>query len=379
MCALMAGRRKRHVLVLDHAVKIGGKILISGGGRCNFTNLHANSENYLSQNSSFSMQALARFKPQDFIALVKEHGISFHEKKLGQLFCDNSARDIVKMLVKECERSRVQFETNCQIQKVEKLSESHFQVRTERGVFDAKALVVATGGLSFPKLGASPLGFQIAKSFGLRVVDPAPALDGFIFTDPKMQKFCELSGLSMDCIMSCNGMSFRENMLFTHLGISGPAALQASLYWRPGSSLTINLFPDLPFEDWMRHQVQSNSQRSLKKALACRFPARFAQLFCEELLSGLDVPLWQLTADNIEFIGSLVQGWTLKPSNTVGYRKAEVTRGGVDTEELCPKSLESLKVPGLFFIGEVVDVTGWLGGYNFQWAWSSGFCAAQSL
>lgn len=384
MCAIHAGRRGRRVLVLDHAEKIGGKILISGGGRCNFTNIHTTPQNYLSQDDSFCQTAFAKYKPKDFIAMVKEHNIPFFEKKLGQLFCKNSAKDIVKMLVLECEKVSANIMTETKIESVEPLvakdrSEPRFAVNTDRGTFTANHLVVATGGYSIPKMGATGFGFEIAKQFGHRIVETAPALDGFVITDPQTKAFCDLAGISLDCEMTCNHITFRENLLFTHVGISGPAALQASLHWLPGRAVTINLLPGADFYTLARSKKSSHPRTSLKKLLEENFVTRFADLFCEQFLPKASQALSDFDDSELQQIHQLIHHWQIKPSSTVGYNKAEVTRGGVDTSELSAKTMQSKKVPGLFFIGEVVDVTGWLGGYNFQWAWASGWSAAQTL
>ncbi len=378
MCAIHAGRRGLKTLVVDHSEKVGGKILISGGGRCNFTNQHTTPANYQSQNEHFSKSALSRYTPQDFISMVKDHHIPFHEKKLGQLFCDKSAKDIVEMLIKESQKSQVQLQLSTQIQSVSKV-DTLFTITTSKGSFQTHQFVVATGGYSIPRMGATGFGFEIAKQFGLSIVETAPALDGFILTDPQTKIFCELAGLSLDCIMTAGDLSFRENLLFTHVGISGPAALQASLHWRPGQSIQINLLPDMNFLEFARQKKQSTPKTSLKNMIASFFPSRFADLFIEQYIPK-NTQLLAETSDTIlQQIHQLLHSWTLKPSSTVGYAKAEVTRGGVDTNELSSKTMEAKKVPGLYFIGEVVDVTGWLGGFNFQWAWASGWCAAQAF
>jgi predicted Rossmann fold flavoprotein len=377
MCALQAGRRGRRVLVLDHAEKVGGKILISGGGRCNFTNTGTSAAQFQSENEHFAKSALSRFTPENFLQMVQEHQIPFYEKKLGQLFCESSARDIVQMLTLECEKASVDLRLNHSIANVKKESD-RFRVETNHGSFEAPSLVVATGGYSIPKLKATGFGFDLARQFGLRVVETAPALDGFILTDPATKIFCSLAGLSIDSIMSVHDKSFRENLLFTHVGISGPAALQASLHWRPGDEITINLLPDYDFLEGVQEHRHSRTQ--LKALLSQRLPARFADLFCEQKFSAIaTTALAEISDKTLREVHEALHGWKLKPSSTVGYVKAEVTRGGVDTAELSSKTMESKKVPGLYFIGEVVDVTGWLGGYNFQWAWASGWCAAQVI
>lgn len=379
MCAIEAARRGRSVLLLDHAKKVGGKILISGGGRCNFTNTGASPLQYVSENEHFCKSALSRFSPDDFIALVKKHKIPFHEKKLGQLFCDRSAQDIVTLLLNEAHEAGVQFKLETQILSISR--DGDFILQTSAGELRAGALVVATGGLSIPKIGATGFGYQVARQFGLRVTETAAALDGFTFSDKQVVRFSELSGLSVDCEMSAGGKTFRENVLFTHRGLSGPAALQASLHWHKGESIIIRLLPDLDLEKWLVEKKRAGSRVTLKNHLAEQLPRRFAELMMEEFLPAdkHDTPTLELADKTLVEFAANVQGWKLVPGGTVGYSKAEVTRGGVDTNELSSKTMESKKVPGLYFIGEVVDVTGWLGGYNFQWAWASGWAAGQAL
>lgn len=384
MCALQASKRGKKVALVDHSKKPGAKILISGGGRCNFTNLKTSSQNFASQNPDFCKTALSKFQPKDFVKMVIHHKIKFHEKKLGQLFCDHSAREIVKMLVDECEHNHVEFFLDTKISHVAKLEhktkeDPRFEVTTSSGDLKSNHLVVATGGLSFPKIGATNLGFEIAKQFGHSIIETAPALDGFVLTDPQTKTFCELSGVSLDCKMSVANLSFRENLLFTHVGISGPAALQCSLHWRPGMFIGIDLLPTTQIKAEAKKCLNQKLNLSLKKLLETLVPIRFASLFCDTYLSGGHQKLNELNTREWDNIESLIHCWKIKPSSTVGYHKAEVTRGGVNTLELSPKTLQSKIVPGLFFIGEVVDVTGWLGGFNFQWAWASGYCAAQAF
>lgn len=374
MCAIQAAQRGRRVVLLDHAQKIGGKILISGGGRCNFTNLNAGPFNYVSKNPHFCKSALSRYTPADFIRMVKDHEIPFHEKKLGQLFCDGSAQNIVQMLSKECKRAGAEFQLGLKISKVEK--QEHFLVHSSRGVFTSECLVVATGGLSIPKIGATGLGYEIAKQFGHSLVATAPALDGFTFSEAEGLRFKDLAGVSADVIIQCNKVSFRENILFTHAGLSGPAALQASLHWNPGDSIAINLLPDLKATEWLRKHKKQNTRTEMKNLLSQILPRRFAEKFCE-LYFNTSLPLAQVPESTLEEFGNRLNHWELFPEKTVGYSKAEVTRGGVNTDEVSSKTMESKKVPGLYFIGEVLDVTGWLGGYNFQWAWASGWAAGQ--
>lgn len=373
MCATQAGLRGRKVLLVDHATELGRKILISGGGRCNFTNQGASPENYVSRNPHFCKSALSRYTPDDFIQMVQRHRISFHEKKLGQLFCDDSARQIVQMLQVECQQAGVTFSLGCRIEGVSRLGEG-FEVVTSRGKYSSSSLVIATGGLSIPKIGATDFGYRVASQFDLQIVPTVPALDGFTFKEARL--FSELAGVSADCTMMCNGVSFRENVLFTHSGLSGPAALQASLHWNSGDSIFIRLMPDLEVTEWLLHKKRDGSQALVKTLLSECLPSRLAEKLCESFKLE-PLPLSQLSDRALRDFAEKVQGWELHPNATVGYGKAEVTRGGVDTEELSSKTMEAKKVPGLYFIGEVVDVTGWLGGYNFQWAWASGWCAGQ--
>jgi predicted Rossmann fold flavoprotein len=378
MCAIHAARRGRKVLLLDHATKLGGKILISGGGRCNFTNTGASPRQYVSQNPHFCKSALSRYPAEEFIQMVRDHQIPFHEKKLGQLFCDRSAEDIVKMLKAECHEAGAEFWLSCQVAGVEKSHDGLFQVRTSLGNLTSESLVIATGGLSIPKIGATGFGYDIGKQFGLKLVETHPALDGFTFADDEARSFQRLAGLSIDCVISCNGVSFRENILFTHSGLSGPAALQASLHWKRGDEVSIDLLPEhRAFEFFMRKKKEG-SRAVVKNLLSELLPHRFSDLFCE-LYFPSPLPLPQVSEKALQSFCDQLHHWTLVPSGTVGYSKAEVTRGGIDTDELSSKTLESKKVPGLYFIGEVVDVTGWLGGYNFQWAWASGWAAAQEV
>ena len=382
MCAAEAAKRGRSVLILDHAKKVGGKILISGGGRCNFTNLGATSKNYVSENPHFAKSAFSRFSPGDFIQLVQNHRIAFHEKKLGQLFCDESAQNIVNLLVTEATRAGVKFLLNCKIEKVVKTENPEnpngFHVQTNQGEFSCENLVIATGGLSIPKIGATGIGYDIAHQFGLRVTPLAPALDGFDFADTEVQNFRELAGISSDVLITCNGVSFRENILFTHSGLSGPAALQASLHWNPGDAVLINFLPDRNLFDWLSTHKKENNRSEMKNLLSHLLPKRFCEIFCEMYFKAT-LPLAQIPDKQLQAFAEQVHGWKIFPKKTVGYSKAEVTRGGIDTQELSSKTLEAKKVPGLYFIGEVVDVTGWLGGYNFQWAWASGWAAGQVI
>ncbi len=375
MCAIEAGKRGRKVLVLEHAEKIGKKILISGGGRCNFTNLDVKPENFISNNPHFSKSALARYTPQDFISLIEKHGIKYHEKKLGQLFCDGSAKEIVQMLQTECEDAGVDIKVNCTIDKIEQIdilqsSETVFRVTSNLGEFASESLVIATGGISIPQMGATDFGYKLAKQFDLKLTKTVPGLVPFILNEAS---YSELSGLSIDSIVTCNNTRFRENILFTHKGLSGPAILQISNYWNEGDEITIDLLPGIDLLSVINEHKPNKTE--FVNVLAKFFPKRFAEKWCE--LNFPTKPVNRLSDKDIEMIDKLLHNWKLVPKGTEGFGKAEVTKGGVDTNELSSKTMESKKVPGLYFIGEVVDVTGWLGGYNFQWAWASGSAAGQ--
>ncbi len=372
-CALTAGRRGRRVLVLEGAEKVGKKILISGGGRCNFTNLHAAPENFLSENPNFAKSALARFTPQDFLALVARHRIRYHEKKLGQLFCDESAREIVGMLLRECEAARVEIRVNCRIEAVEK--EARFVVRTSQGRFESDSLVVATGGLSIPKMGATDFGHRLARQFGLRVTQTRPALVPLTLAPPDLTPLQPLSGVSLDAVVRFRRQTFRENVLLTHHGLSGPAILQISSYWQPGEPIEIDLLPDDPEDRLLREEADGT--RELRTVLGQAWSQRFAQTWTD--LHAPSRPMRRFSPRELRAVAEKIHHWRLLPNGTEGYRKAEVTAGGVDTRELSSATMEARLVPGLHFIGEVVDVTGWLGGYNFQWAWASGHAAGQAV
>ena len=376
MCAAIAGQRGRRVLLLDHATKIGEKIRISGGGRCNFTNLHCKPENFLSRNPHFCRSALARYTPADFIALVKRHRIAFHEKALGQLFCDGSATQIIDMLRAECDDGHVGWRTGCEIQSVVRGPDDQgFELRTSTGDFTGTSLVVATGGLSVPKIGASPFGYRLAEQFGLAVVPPRPGLVPLAFDTTELARFGDLSGVSLEAIVSADGPRFRENLLFTHRGLSGPAILQASSYWQPGQPLHVNLLPDHDAHALLAAARQSRVTPA--SVLAEVLPKRFAQQWTEAM--GATRFLAELPEKTVRALAEGLHDWQVKPSGTTGYQKAEVTVGGVDTRGLSSKTMEATAVPGLYFIGEVVDVTGWLGGFNFQWAWSSGVAAGRGV
>jgi hypothetical protein len=347
--------------------------LISGGGRCNFTNIHTTAANFVSKNPHFAKSALARFTPDDFIAMVRRHKIKFHEKKLGQLFCDDTAQRIIDMLVDECREANAQFVLDTVVKQIDK--GEGFTLKTTRGTFTAPSLVIATGGLSIPKIGATGFGYQIARQFGIKVVATAPALDGFDFSREDLFHFADLTGISLDTTVTCDDTTFRENILFTHTGLSGPASLQASLYWHPQQPIAIDLLPGKNVADWIKTKREAGSRLELKNALAELLPKRFAEKFSE--LHDYSLRVNQLNDGQTEELVSKIHNWQIFPVGTVGYRKAEVTRGGVDTDELSSKTMEAKQVPGLYFIGEVVDVTGQLGGFNFQWAWASAFAAAQ--
>jgi predicted Rossmann fold flavoprotein len=370
-CAIEAGKRGRKVLVIEHAERVGKKIAISGGGRCNFTNVHATAANYISQNPHFSKSALARYTPRDFIALVEKHRIRYHEKKLGQLFCDGSAQAIINMLLDEARRARVEVRCNCRVEELQK--RERFSVETNQGRFLSSSLVIATGGLSIPKLGATDFGYRVARQFGLKIEEPRPALVPFTLSPEVQKQLSPLSGVSIDSLVACCGKEFRENILVTHRGLSGPAILQISSYWQQGAELSINLLPDEDAFDILRRNRHSGLE--LHNLLAQRLPRRFAQAWCE--LYAESRPLRQYTEAELEEIAQRVQGMRITPAGTEGFRKAEVTAGGVSTSELSSQTMEARRAPGLYFIGEVVDVTGWLGGYNFQWAWASGYAAGQ--
>jgi len=371
-CAIEAGKRGRKVLVLEHNAQVGRKILISGGGRCNFTNREVKSENFISENQHFCKSALARYTARDFVELVKKHNISFYEKKLGQLFCRESARQIVEMLLEECRLAKVEIRTNCFVGKVEK-SDS-FTVETNQGVFESDSLVVATGGLSFAKIGATDFGFKIARQFGLKIVETRPALVPLVFAKGA-DNYKNLAGVSIDAEVSCGAAAFRENILFTHRGLSGPAILQISNYCQKNKAVSIDLLPE---KNALR-LLESNSEKrqTLDNFLARFLPNRFSEIFTERNFTNK--PLNQLGKKEIEKTAETLNDWQVLFGETEGFDKAEVTLGGVSTSELSSQTMEAERVSGLYFIGEVIDVTGWLGGYNFQWAWSSGFAAGQAV
>jgi len=371
MCAIEAGKRGRSVLILDHAEKIGKKIRVSGGGRCNFTNIAIRSDDYISNNPHFCKSALARFTPNDFIRLIEKHGIRYYEKEEGQLFCKESSGEIITMLQRECSKAGVEIRLHCKIKDVEK--DDIFTLRTTQGDFKSDSLVVATGGISYPQIGASDIGYRIAKQFGVRVTSVRPALVPFTFPPEDRKLAGELSGVSFPAAVSCGRKVFKGDVLFTHKGLSGPAILQISSYWNPGDVININLLPDTDAYDLFMARRQGRME--MHNLLSEFLPRRFAQKWCELYLQSR--PLNQYSDKELKAIAQQIHNWTVKPAGTEGHKTAEVTVGGVDTDGLSSKTMEAKKVSGLYFIGEVVDVTGQLGGYNLQWAWSSGFAAGQ--
>lgn len=374
-CAAEAGKRGRTVAVLDHAKRIGGKILMSGGGRCNFTNMYASHENFLSDNKHFCKSALSRYTQWDFIGLVAEYGIAYHEKTLGQLFCDDSAKDILNMLLGECQKAGAKVTSQCEILSIEKLDKG-FKLDTNQGQYQCESLVIATGGLSMPKLGASPFGYKVAEQFGLKVKPTRAGLVPFTLHEQDKDVLAELSGISLDARATCNDTSFNESILFTHRGLSGPAVLQISSFWLPGQPVEFDLFPHGDLHAELQKALQQQPDILLSTALSAHYAKRYVQTVLPYL--GLDnKPLKQYQGKQLQQIADAFHQWQLKPNGTEGYRTAEVTLGGVDTDELSSKTMMAKNVEGLYFIGEVMDVTGWLGGFNFQWAWSSGWVAGQ--
>lgn len=368
-CAIEAGKRGRKVLVIERNSQIGRKILISGGGRCNFTNINTTAENFVSRNPHFCKSALARYTPEDFVRLVRKHKIHFYEKKLGQLFCRDSSRQIVDLLLRESEKAKVTIVTGASVTSVAR--DKEFRLKTTAGEVGCNGLVIASGGLSFPKIGATDFGYSIARQFGLKIEPTRPSLVPLVFTDTKLSS--RLAGISIDSLVSTNGHSFRENILFTHRGLSGPAILQISNYWNRSTEVLIDLFPTQKAHDLLEHNLSS---RATVSTLISRFlPQRFVSSFLPAELA--DRSLNQLSTRDRARVAAVLDSWSVWFSGTEGYDKAEVTLGGVSTDELSSQTMETTKVPGLFFIGEVVDVTGWLGGYNFQWAWASGYAAGQ--
>ena len=377
MCAIEAGKRGRSVLVLDHANKAGKKILMSGGGRCNFTNLTVTPEQFISHNPHFCRSALSRYTPNDFITLVKKYGIPFHEKTRGQLFCDRSSKDICHMLLSECEQAHVQLQLKTTVDHIQKHQHQGFIIHTHQGKHQCDSLVIATGGLSIPSMGSSPFGYQIAKQFNIPVWPTRAGLVPFTLHEKDKNQLAELSGISVDSKIRCGEHSFHENLLFTHRGLSGPAALQISSYWEPGKTLNITLQPSHNLRDKLLADKQNNPQWTLKKSLTDLFPNKLLTTWIPQ--SSLKKTLQQYSHGALNSIANDFQDWTIHPNNTEGYRTAEVTLGGVDCNAISSKTFEANNTPGLYVIGEVLDVTGWLGGYNFQWAWASGFAAGQAV
>jgi len=376
MCALTAGRRGLRVQVLEHANRVGKKILMSGGGRCNFTNTGTTPANFLSANPHFCKSALARYTPSDFIEMVDRHGIAWHEKELGQLFCDESSKQIVKMLLDECAAAGASIETSCSIERVQH-TDAGFTLHTSHGNYSAPSLVVACGGLSIPSMGASGFGYELARQFGHSVLPTRAGLVPLTLTGKHQEHLHDLSGVALPVRASCNGQDFQNSMLITHRGVSGPSILQISSYWQPGDDLRLDLLPDGDAFQLLRAQQAARPAAELKTILSDLLPKRFAQRLCDLWLPNK--PMKQYNEPQLRDIALQLQSWPLIASGTEGYRTAEVTLGGVDTDELSSSTLQSKKIPGLYFIGEVVDVTGWLGGYNFQWAWASGYAAGNAI
>lgn len=381
MCAAVAGQRGKHVVLIDHAEKLAEKIRISGGGRCNFTNLDTTPQNFLSQNPHFCKSALSRYTPKDFIDLIKRHAIPFHEKHKGQLFCDRSAEDIIQMLKAECDLGNVSWRMPTSVRKLGKQGEA-FHITTDVGEIIAQQVVIATGGLSIPKIGATDFAFRIAKQFGLQVIEPRPALVPLTFNESDWQSFIPLAGISLEVDVATGdkktGGRFREDLLFTHRGLSGPAVLQISSYWKNDAALTLNLLPGLDVAQELltaKHQVKKNLANHLSQWL----PARLIEGWLQVHAFKPDARLADMPDQQLRRLGASLNQWQIAPNGSEGYRKAEVTLGGVDTRELSQQSMMANKVPGLYFVGEAVDVTGWLGGYNFQWAWASGTAAGLAI
>ncbi len=376
MCAIRAGRRGRSVAVLDHASAPGDKIRISGGGRCNFTNIHAGPKNFLSANPHFAKSALARFTPQDFLAMVERHGIAWHEKTLGQLFCDNSAKDIIRMLTDEMRAAGAELWLRIEIGEIEQ-SAGGFRIQTSEGAFEATSLVVATGGKSIPKMGATGFAYRVAEQFGLPVIETRPGLVPLTLDPQLLQRLSPLSGIAAPAELRHGKTAFREALLFTHRGLSGPAILQISSYWREGEDITVVIEPDIDIFELLKKAKQANGRQSAQTALAEILPKRLAQHFVES--EGVAGNMADQSDKRLQALASAIQSWPVKPSGSEGYRTAEVTLGGIDTGSLDSRTMQAKAVPGLFFIGECVDVTGWLGGYNFQWAWASGHVAGEAV
>lgn len=375
MCAIEAGKRGRRVLVLDHVRKAGNKIRMSGGGRCNFTNYDVSAEHYLSHNPHFVKSAISRYTQWHFIDLVQQYAIPTHEREHGQLFCDNSAKDILDMLLAECHKVGVELLLKTAIERITSREQGGFNLTTDKGKIACESLVVATGGLSIPTMGATPFGFKVAEQFGIKVWPPSAGLVPFTLQPQERERLSPLSGIAVDAIVSCGQQSFRENVLFTHRGLSGPAILQISSYWQPGEAVTINWLPQHELGEELELARQQHPKQQLKTVLTKWLPQRVVTTLLPA--SCYELPMNQLSKSALEEVMQLLHHWQIKPNGTEGYRTAEVTTGGVDCDAISSKTMETKAVPGLYFIGEVLDVTGWLGGYNFQWAWSSGWSAGQ--
>jgi len=375
MCAIEAGKRQRKVLVLDHANKAGKKILMSGGGRCNFTNYNVTPDKFISHNSHFCKSALSRYTQWDFIDLVKKHKIAFHEKTLGQLFCDNKSKEILEILLSECRQANAEIRLNTTIEKIEKQNDHHFKINSTRGDFHCQSLVIASGGLSIPTMGASPFGYKIAEQFGIKACPTRAGLVPLTLHTEDKDKLATLSGISANSLVSNDRISFHENVLFTHRGLSGPAILQISSYWEPGEEILINLLPHINIFELLKSAQQQQPQKQLKTILAEHLPKRVIEIFVDTAIAAKN--LSSISHREFEQVAAQFNAWLLKPNGTEGYRTAEVTLGGVDCNAISSKTMEANDIKGLYFIGEVLDVTGWLGGYNFQWAWSSGWAAGQ--
>jgi len=376
MCAIEAGKRGRKVLLVDHAKKIGEKIRISGGGRCNFTNLNTKPDKFISQNPKFVRSALSQYTQNDFINLVKKHKIDFHEKKLGQLFCDKSAQQIIDMLLLECEWANIEIKKEFIVNEVDK-DNNEYVVKSADNIYKSNSLVVATGGLSVPKIGASSFGYEVAKKFGMDIVETLPALVPLTFNEKILNICKELTGLSVEAVVSFKKILFEEGMLFTHRGLSGPSILQISSYWKQGENIKVNMSPKLNVYQFLEEKKKSNPKQDIQNIISDLLPKRLAQIICEEI--NLKGNIWEISNKALKSLGDRINSWIVNPTGSEGYRTAEVTLGGVNTNEISSKTMMSLKHQGLFFIGEVVDVTGHLGGYNFQWAWSSGFVAGKHV
>lgn len=376
MCGIEAGKRGRSVAVLDHAKVIGEKIRISGGGRCNFTNVNTSPKNFISDNPRFCISALKGYTQQDFITLVQRYGIAYHEKTLGQLFCDGKATEIIDMLMAECKAANVNIVTEAEISGVEKV-EGGFTIGSSRGEYSCQSLVVACGGKSIPKIGATGFGYQIAEQFGLKVIETRPALVPFTFNQDMLAELKELSGISVEAVVKCGKVSFREALLITHRGVSGPSILQISSYWREGQEIEINLAPDVDVLEALKKAREEHPKQEVQTQLGYIVPKRLAVYICEK--AGVSGRLADVGNKKLNAVAVATNAWRVKPGGTEGYRTAEVTLGGVDTKEISSKTFECRSVPGLYFIGEVLDVTGHLGGFNFQWAWSSGYAAGKAV